>query len=186
MKMRIQVAKTKKDDFTIVDWSRSPFKLHLTAAFHPALISSINVDRASKTMNFRLGFEELGPINDGSVMITYLNDEDKAVNWLNGEFPFLSVEVLPHSTKPPNKRQYDAFPSRKRIQTCNSNMLPKSFAKCSAKRVIPNSTITPPRNTKRYPPPTPPRHRSLTPRVLGICDSWPSLLNIHLLRQTPE
>jgi hypothetical protein len=56
-------------------------------------ILSININRASKQMKFDLGTEELRPINDGSVMITYLNDDDKAINWLNGEFPFLSVEV---------------------------------------------------------------------------------------------
>ena len=45
-------------------------------------------------MKFKLGIEEVRPINDGSVGITYLNDNDKAINWLNGEFPFLSVEVV--------------------------------------------------------------------------------------------
>jgi hypothetical protein len=59
----------------------------------PHCILSINIHRASKQMKFNLGVEEVRPTNDGSVMITYLNEDDKAINWLNGEFPFLSVEV---------------------------------------------------------------------------------------------
>lgn len=44
-------------------------------------------------MTYTLANETIRPTNDGSVAISYVNDEDKSVSWLQGKFPVLSVEV---------------------------------------------------------------------------------------------
>ena len=45
-------------------------------------------------MNFTLGDEIIRPVNDGSVEISYLNQEEKSVSW-HSSIPVLSIEVAP-------------------------------------------------------------------------------------------
>jgi hypothetical protein len=44
-------------------------------------------------MLLKLGTEMIRPINDGSIALTYIDNSQKDITWLNGKYPFLSVEV---------------------------------------------------------------------------------------------
>ena len=105
--------------------------------------------RVPVMMNFKLGKENIRPVNDGSIEISYLNKEKKAVSWYS-KIPVLSIEIDPFSCLI-DARQNDVFREIRRILNSCIAMPPKSFVKCLARPVTPNFTTIQVPNTKRYP-----------------------------------
>ena len=101
-------------------------------------------------MNYKLGGEKIRPVNDGSVGIKYLTEKQR-VAWMEGKFPVLSIEVR-RAPIQPNYRQNGGYQRTRRVQTLLIGMLLKFLAKCSVKRVIPNSSTIAAWNIKRYHP----------------------------------